>query len=588
MQNRKDSPQVRENVQSKEREKEAKEKNQEDQFEIQAGEYVHKFNEICRQHKLSKPNYKWKYEKVGNKRKVKYYISQDQLDICIKVTDKSKAYAKLQSVKMAYEEAVRLLISKQHQHPIPLDQAPESDSLTAKYHEQIKNLDTLTKADKKELLPALRRAEQDIDVFLDSESKIYAPAKNKSRTGSVESNPIEYAMVRKGHTYFDTTTPVVRAPSPLPSVPPKRPADKLILPAERFPAADKPAPVQATDEAHVKDETDELDASSTLRISSGFAYQPTHMATHNRREIAEDFATKVAATNSLNQLNQVHTIRTRPKLGLQIQADLDIEMLLYLQAQKKLLSEAAERARSETTSSTTNFLRVLNLLLLQNDKISIEIKISSDFGILSKKDPDSKKDSDSKRDSDRRHDSDTKKDSDSFRRQTKESAKTDRGPERGSERGPEKMNGRVEKSYKAMGMKSSEGSIDSIKAKAEQKKPKPSEHSSPPEAKKGRDHSSPPNHATLANVQEPPAPSPAPVPSHAPIPVESKETRDDQIVWLSRLNCFYLDCCFTTVLGSGKTTGKSINDAAIKMIIYLNSLVNFWISHIAPRINRRK
>lgn len=541
----KESPQVKdkENVQAKDKEKEslhAKDKNLDDQFEMQAGEFVHKFNEICRQHKMSKPNYKWKYEKVGNKRKVKYYINQDQLGICVKVTDKSKAYAKLQSVKLAYEEAIRVLMSKQHHQLTQLDQSPDSDGMTAKYHEQMKNLDLLTKADKKELLPALRRAEQDIDVFLDSESKIYAPAKNKSKTGSVESNPIEYAMIKKGHTYFDTTTPVVRAPSPLPSVPPKKPADKLTFPAERFPVADKQAAAQAdrqptVDEApHAREETDELDTSSTLRISSGFAYQPKHM--HNRREIAEDFATRAAATNSLHQLNQVHTIRSRPKLGLQIQADLDIEMLLYLETQRKLLADAAERIRNETPSSTTtNFLRVLNLLLLQNDKISIEIKISSDFGMLSKKEFD--------------------------RRQAKEGAKT--------ERGLEKLNGKAEKSYKAMGMKSSESSIDSVR-KAEIKKPKTGEQSSPPDAKKGRDHSSPPNQATVKIDSR-----------EAPISPDSKEaardadTSNQHIVWLSRLNCFYLDCCFTTVLGAGKTTGKSINDAAIKMLLYLNSLVNF-------------
>lgn len=337
-------------MKEKDEEKESlsvKHKSVEDQFEMQAGEFVHKFNEICRQNKMAKPNYKWKYEKVGSKKKIKYYINHDQLGICVKVSDRSKAFAKLQSVKLAYEEAVRILHSKQQ--PAQLDQQPDSDIVPAKYQEQLKNIDLLAKADKKELLPALRRVEQDIDVFLESESKIYTPAKNPSKTGSVESNPIEYAMIKKGHNYFDTTTPVVRAPSLLPSIPlPKRPADKLTYLPERSQVEKQIAPTDkqaATDDSHPKEETDELDTSSTLRISSGFAYQPT--LAQNRKEVTEEFTTRAAAAadNSLLQLNHVHTIRSRPRLGLQIQADLDIEMLMYLETQRKLLAEAVERVK---------------------------------------------------------------------------------------------------------------------------------------------------------------------------------------------------------------------------------------------------
>lgn len=151
-------------------------------------------------------------------------------------------------------------------------------------------------------------------------------------------------------------------------------------------------------------------------------------------------------------------------------------------------------------------------------------------------------------------------------RVAKESAKT--------EKGPEKMNAKVERSYKVMGLGSSESSIDAGK-KSEPKKPKVGEQVSPLDTKKARDgHSSPPQLGKEQTVNVESKESPV-------SPPDSKETLREQdsanyqIVWLSRLNCYYLECCFTTVLGAGKTTGKSINDAAAKMLLYLNSLVNF-------------
>ena len=525
----------------------------EDQFEFQAGQYVHKFNELCRQNKLNKPNFKWKHEKILNKKKIKYFITQDQLGISVKVTDKSKAYAKLHSVKLAFEEALRILASKKNIQQ-QQQQLKDADAIgnRDKLKNQFQNINALVKMNKKDLIPAFLRVEQDIDIFLESECKMYSDKPDKqaspisAKTGSIESNPIEYSMIRKGAKYFDNLTPVTRVPSLLPTVPLPKGATfpEIKLQSLTLAQLDKK---QLTDDL-AKKEDDELEKGSTLRISSGFVYQG-FAPKQTKKEIIDEFLAKEL---NYEQLSHLQTIRSKPIKSLKMYADLDIEMLQYLNAQKKLFGEAVEQIKKETVSSNTNYLRLLNFLLLQNEKISIEIKISSDFGRLSKKDNLDMK----------------------MKSKVMKEATTTKLPEKTNEKLFEIKTNVGDKVIKADINKQNESSVDAVK-KCDLKKTKTEltgatttqQQASPPKLK---------TEQTTSPTQQ--------VNPQTDKSLESENiypSKEDQLdlarkkIWLTRINCFFSESCFTTIIGIGKTTSLSINDAAIKMIQYFHALINF-------------
>ena len=784
-------------------------------YEMKAGLYVYKLNELCRQNQCKKPSYKWKIEKVGNKSKVKYYITQDQLGVSVKVTDKMKNLAKYHSAKLAYEDALSVLSNRQKLEQNLDDQQNEAY--------QLKSVNSISKANKKELIPALARVEQDIDVFLESESKMYTPEKSgteKRRTNSVESNPIEYSMIKKGHQYYDVTTPAVRAPVSLPNIPLPKKGDKPIIIDKAFKPTEKMAvkSIEKTDEKSIKksveqpdltptvrstektdeksikksveqpdltptvrstektdeksikksveqadltptvkstektdekiaeksikkpvelsdviptvkstektaeksikkpvgktaeksikkpievpdvtptvksiektdektdeksikksveqrdltptvkstEKTDEktteksikkpvgktaeksikkpievpgvtsnvksteitaeksikkpvevpdvtptvkpiektiakpiektaeksikkpvektvekptekafekpieiqkpveshdqtptvkpiekptekleksirfemkedtikkdedsikkvdsnrLDKSSTLRISSGLLRSSDKLS-RDERPIKVQIDELKANDDNFQILNNLHTIRSR-KGSLQIQPELDIEMLLYLMSKRKFLTEIVDQIKSDKESSNMHYLRLLNLVLLQNEKVSIEIKISSDYGRLSD-----------------RISSDGKG-------PKIEKAKTEKS---NITPPPEEL--RSEKSEK-LDTKTAEVS-NKIK-KSDLKDPKPDDQRRPSES-------------------ESPINSPPQSRESSPKPGQC------EVTWISRIMCFYLDRCFSTMIGIGRTTNRSLNDAAIKMILYLYSLINY-------------
>ena len=264
-----------------------------------------------------------------------------------------------------------------------------------------------------------------------------------------------------------------------------------------------------------KVDSNRLDKSSTLRISSGLLRSSDKLS-RDERPIKVQIDELKANDDNFQILNNLHTIRSR-KGSLQIQPELDIEMLLYLMSKRKFLTEIVDQIKSDKESSNMHYLRLLNLVLLQNEKVSIEIKISSDYGRLSE-----------------RISSDGKG-------PKVEKAKT----EKSNITPPEEL--RSEKSEK-LDTKTAEVS-NKIK-KSDLKDPKPDDQRRPSES-------------------ESPINSPPQSRESSPKPGQC------EVTWISRIMCFYLDRCFSTMIGIGRTTNRSLNDAAIKMILYLYSLINY-------------
>lgn len=536
----------------------------EEYYEMKAGLYVYKFNELCRQNNLKKPSYKWKNEKSGGKNRVKYYITQDELGISVKVTDKFKNLAKYQSTKLAYEDALNIISSKKHSKKEKAESHKlESDTITTvktdriakpspplsrddqlktnvRFHDQLKNIATISKVNKKELMPGLARIEQDIDVFLDSESKMYQPEKHSTKTKSVESNPIEYSMMRKGQNYFDINIPVLRVPSPLPNIP--LPFGKKNLPIDKI-ITEKPvykSLPKSNDSTKDQIDKTQLDQGSTLRISSGVLKKPMKTTDVKSKSVLEEI--NKDQTDNFHILNNLQTVRSRAKRNLQIQPDLDVEMLQYLETKRKALADIVEQIRNDKNSADANYIRLLNFLLLQNEKVSIEIKINSDFGKLKRKQQEDKENASAAAKT-------IQIEKSKLDRHNSNSSLDDREESNGSGKG-EKM------ATKSTDIKSNVeiGKLDLKNLKIDQKTKSPQS----PTKIQENDSSSTVSSQGSQSIE--------------PSPQKSKN--ETEITWISRIMCFYLDCCFSTIVGIGSTTNKAINDAAIKMILYFYSLIN--------------